>query len=73
MGHRPFHCSDFSYCVAQALGHMGFSSCGSWAELLRGMWNLPGPGVESVSPALEGGFLTIGPPGNSKDLFNILK
>ena len=52
---------------------MGFSSCGSWAELLRGMWNLPGPGVESVSPALEGGFLTIGPPGNSKDLFNILK
>ena len=72
MGHRPFHCSDFS-CVAQALGHMGFSSCGSWAELLHGMWNLPGPGVESVSPALEGGFLTIGPPGNSKDLFNILK
>ena len=25
------HCHDFSYCTAQALGHVGFSSCGSWA------------------------------------------
>ena len=24
------HCSGFSCCQAQALGHMGFSSCGSW-------------------------------------------
>ena len=27
------------------------------------MWDLPGPGIELVSPALQGGFLTTGPPG----------
>ena len=27
------------------------------------MWNLPGPGIESVSLALQGGFLNTGPPG----------
>ena len=27
------------------------------------MWNLPGPGIELMSPALRGGFLTTGPPG----------
>ena len=26
------HCSGFSCCQAQALGHMGFSSCGSWTQ-----------------------------------------
>ena len=26
--------------------------------MLRGMWDLPGPGLEPVSPALAGGFLT---------------
>ena len=25
------YCGGFSYCGAQALGHMGFSSCVSWA------------------------------------------
>ena len=39
------------------------SSCGSRAQLLRGMWDLPGPGFEPVSPALAGGFLTTAPPG----------
>ena len=29
------------------------------------MWDLPGPGLEPVSPALTGGFLTTAPPGNS--------
>ena len=33
--------------------HTGFSSCGSWAELLRGMWGLPAAGIEHMSPALE--------------------
>ena len=41
------------------------SSCGTRAQLLRGMWDLPGPGVEPMSPALEGGFLTTAPPGKS--------
>ena len=39
------------------------SSCGSRAKLLRGMWDLPRPGLEPVSPALTGGFLTTAPPG----------
>ena len=39
------------------------SSCGSRAQLLRGMWDIPGPGLEPVSPALAGGFLTTVPPG----------
>ena len=29
------------------------------------MWDLPGPGIEPVSPALAGGFLTPAPPGKS--------
>ena len=29
------------------------------------MWDLPGPGLEHVSPALAGGFSTTVPPGKS--------
>ena len=32
------------------------SSCGLRAQLLRGMWDLPRPGLEPVSPALAGRF-----------------
>ena len=39
------------------------SSCGSWAQLLRGTWDLPRPGLEPVSPALAGRFSTTAPPG----------
>ena len=39
------------------------SSCGSRAQSLRGMWDLPRPGLEPVSPALAGGFSTTAPPG----------
>ena len=34
------------------------SSCGSRAQLLRGMWDLPRPVLEPVSPALAGRFST---------------
>ena len=37
-------------------------NCGSWAQLLRGIWDLPRPGLEPMSPALAGGFLTTAPP-----------
>ena len=30
-----------------------------------GMWDLPGPGIEPVSPALASRFLTTAPPGKS--------
>ena len=39
------------------------SSCGSRAQLLRGMWDPPRPGLEPVSPALAGRFSTTAPPG----------
>ena len=39
------------------------SSCGSRAQLLRGMWDLPRPRLEPVSPALAGRFSTTAPPG----------
>ena len=39
------------------------SSCSSRAQLLCGMWDLPRPGLEPVSPALAGRFSTTGPPG----------
>ena len=32
-------------------------------QLLRGMWDLPRPGLEPVSPALAGRFSTTAPPG----------
>ena len=39
------------------------SSCGSRAQLLRGMWDLPRPGLEPVTSALAGRFSTTAPPG----------
>ena len=39
------------------------SSCGSRAQLLRGMWDLPRPGLKPVCPALAGRFSTTVPPG----------
>ena len=40
-----------------ALEH-GLSSCGAPAWLPCGTWDPPRPGIEPVSPALAGGFLT---------------
>ena len=34
--------------------------------MLQGMWDLPGPGMEPVSPALGGGFFTTEPPGKPR-------
>ena len=39
------------------------SNCGSRAQLLRGMWDLPRPGLKPVSPALAGRLSTTAPPG----------
>ena len=39
------------------------SNCGSQAQLLRGMWDLPRPGLEPVFPTLAGRFSTTAPPG----------
>ena len=37
------------------------------------LWNLPGLGIEPLSSALAGGFLTTGPPGKSSmEVFDVL-
>ena len=46
------------------------SNCGSRAQLLRGMWDLPRPGLEPLCPALAGRFSTTAPPG--KPMINVL-
>ena len=58
-----------SVIVARGLSNCGsqaperrLSSCSARAQLLHGMWDLPGPGIEPVSPSLAGGFLTTVPP-----------
>ena len=54
--------TGFSSCGSRALERR-LNSCGSWALLLRGMWDLPGPGLEPMYPPLAGGFLTTEPRG----------
>ena len=48
------------------------SSCGSRAQLLRGTWDLPRPGLEPVSLALAGRFATTAPPGKPVNTIFIL-
>ena len=42
------------------------SNCGSRAQLLRGTWDLPRPGLEPMSSALAGRLSTTAPPGKPK-------
>ena len=58
-----------SLVVEHRLQMRRLSNCGSWAQLLRGMWDLPRPGLEPVSPALAGRFSTTVPPGKPRFLF----
>ena len=54
-----------SSCGSRALDRR--LSCGAQAQLLGGMWDLPGAGIKPMFPALAGGFLTTVPPGKSQD------
>ena len=58
-----------SLVVEHKLQTCRHSSCGSRAQLLRGMWDLPRPGLEPVSPALAGRFSTSAPPGKPPHSF----
>ena len=46
------------------------SNCGSWAQVLCGMWGLPRPGLEPASPALAGRLLTTAPPGKARTVYS---
>ena len=52
-----------SLVVEHKLQTHRLSRCGSRAQLLRGTWDLPRPGLQPVSPALAGRFSTTEPPG----------
>ena len=76
---------SLSSCCAWAPGHVGSVVCSVWALSLRHVSSVvvvhrlscptvcgilvPQPGIEPVSPALEGGFFTSGPPGKSLHWF----
>ena len=49
------------------------SGCGSRAQLLRGTWDLPRPGLEPVFPALAGRFSTAATPGKPSTCLLLLK
>ena len=72
-GTQDLHCSmqDCSLrCVDSSLWHTGSvvaarrHSCPVAFGIL-----VPRPGIKPVPPALEGGFLTTGPPGKSLDYY----
>ena len=52
-----------SLVVEHKLQTRRLSSCGSRTQPLCGMWDLPRPGLQPVSPALAGRLLTTAPPG----------
>ena len=60
--HRPLTIAA-SPVAEHRLQTCRLSSCGSRAQLLRGMWDPPRPGLEPVSPALAGRLSTTAPPG----------
>ena len=67
-GHSSSRCAGLfniaaSLVAEHRLRTRRLSSCGSRAQLLCGMWDLPRPGLEPVSPALAGRFSTTAPPG----------
>ena len=59
---------ELSSCGSQAL-EQRLNNCDTQAQLLHGMWDLLGPGMEPVSPALAGRFFTTEPPEKPKELF----
>ena len=60
--HGPFTIAA-SPVVEHRLQTRRLSNCGSRTQLLCGMWDLPRPRLEPVSPALAGRFSTTAPPG----------
>ena len=66
-GHSASQCAGLSLSRPLVAEHRlqthRHSNCGSQVQLLRGMWDLPRPGLEPVSPALAGRFSTTAPPG----------
>ena len=56
------------FCGSRALEHK-LASCGSQPQLLCGKWDLPGLGIDLVSPALADRLFTTEPPGKRTHSF----
>ena len=52
--------------VASLVAERRLSSCGTRPQLPCGLWDLPRPGMEAISPALAGRFLSTTPQGKSQ-------
>ena len=61
---RLLTCGSFS-CVAFSSCSVWLHSCGTWASVSRGMWDLPRPEIEPVSPKLQDRFLPTELPGEA--------
>ena len=74
-GHSSSRCAGLSpsrpLVAKHRLQTRRLSSCGSRAELLRGMWDPPRPGLEPASPALAGRLPNTAPPGKPRTFFKI--
>ena len=62
----------FSSCNSWTPEHR-LSSCGIWAQLICGIWDLSRPLIEHISSAQPGGFFTTEPPGKHRIYFYIDK
>ena len=63
-------CSSFSHRRARSPECTGSVAWRASLVLLHDTWNLPRTGMEPMSPALAGRFLTTGPPGKSETYLN---
>ena len=71
-GHSSSRCAGLSPSRPLLLRSTGSRRAGSaivahGPSLLCGMWDLPRPGLEPVSPALAGRFSTAAPPGKPRE------
>ena len=76
-GHSSSRCAGLSLSWPLLLRSRSSRCAGSVvvaqrAQLLCGMWDLPRPGLEPVSPALAGRLSTTAPPGKPS-LFKLIK
>ena len=70
-GHSSSRCAGLSlsrplFVAEHRLQTRRLSSCGSQAQLLRGTWDPPRPGLKPVSTALAGRLSTTAPPGKPR-------
>ena len=77
-GHSSSRCAGLSLSRPLLLRSTGSRRAGSvivahGSSLLCGMWDLPRPGLEPVSPALAGRLSTAAPPGKPPTSFLMVK